>query len=264
MPALALNGYSLHYEISGDGPWLTLSHALAADHKMWDAQVTALSGQFRILRYDLRGHGLSSVPPSPWTFADLVNDVLALWDHLGIERSHFVGLSLGGMIGQYLALAAPERIDRLVLCSTSSGKGANPEAVAKLWEQRIAQVEAGGMASVVEATLNRWFTEPYHLDFPAEVARIGGLIAATPVAGYAACGRLIANLDTTDRLPKITLPTMVLAGDEDVGTTPAMAEAIAAAIPGSRFEVLPQASHLINIEQEELFNALLSAFLAPL
>jgi 3-oxoadipate enol-lactonase len=267
MPLAPLPGVDLHYEVSNQDtqlPWLTLAHSLAADHTMWDAQVEALAGRFRILRYDLRGHGQSSAPPAPWIFADLVNDVLALWDHLGIARSHFVGLSIGSMIGQYLALAAPQQIERLVLCSTTSGKGANPEAVAKLWEQRIAQVEAGGMAAVVEATLGRWFTEPYALDFPDEVARIGRTIAATPVAGYAACGRLIASLDTTARLPDIQLPTMVLVGDEDAGTTPAMAEAIAAAIPGSRLEVLPQASHLLNIEQAELFNALLDAFLSPI
>ncbi|GAB2180858.1 3-oxoadipate enol-lactonase [Denitratisoma sp. agr-D3] len=266
MPIAQLPGVDLHYEVSSQDaplPWLTLAHSLAADHTMWDTQVEALAGQFRILRYDLRGHGRSSVPPSPWTFADLVHDVLALWDHLGIARSHFVGLSIGGMIGQYLALDAPQRLDRLVLCSTSSGYGGNREAVAKLWEQRIAQASSAGLDAMVDGTLGRWFTEPYRLEAKEEMARIGGLIAATPVAGYAACGRLVASLDTTDRLPAIATPTLVLVGDEDAGTPPAMAEAIAAAIPGSRLEVLPQASHLLNIEQAELFNALLDAFLAP-
>jgi len=265
MPIAHLDGSDLHYQIAGDsGPWLTLSHSLACDLSQWDAQVEALSGQFRILRYDHRGHGQSSVPSTataPYTFAQFTGDVVALWDHLGIERSHFVGLSVGGMIGQYLALEYPQRLDRLVLCSTSSGYGNNREAVAKLWEQRIAQASSSGMGAMMEGTLGRWFTEPYRLEAKEEIARIGALIAATSLAGYAACGRMIATMDTTARLPAIATPTMVLVGDEDPGTPPAMAETIAAAIPGARLEVLPQASHLLNIEQAELFNALLMAFL---
>ena len=260
-----LNGTELAYVVEGrpNAPWLTLSHSLASDLTMWDAQVAALAQDFRILRYDHRGHGQSRVPVTGGgcTFAQLTADVVALWDHLGIARSHFVGLSMGGMIGQYLALDYPQRLDKLVLCSTSSGYGGNRDAVAKLWEQRIAQASQEGMQAMVEGTLGRWFTEPYRLEARDEMARIGNLIAATPLAGYAACGRMIATMDTAARLPAITTPTLVLVGDEDAGTPPAMAEAIAAAIPGSRLEVLPQASHLLNIEQAELFNALLMAFL---
>lgn len=255
-----LPGLRVHYDIQGSGPWLTLSNSLACDLTMWDDQMAALTRQFTVLRYDTRGHGGTSVTGGPYTFEALADDVRALWDALDIERSHFVGLSMGGMIGQHLALTTPDRLDRLVLCSTSSGYG-DPAAVAKLWEQRIAQVERDGMEAMVEGTLGRWFTEPTRLAQTDTMARIGDLIRATPPRGYIACGRMIPTLATTDRLSAITVPTMVLVGDEDAGTPPAMAEIIAQRIPGARLEIIPQASHLLNIEQSELFNELLLAFL---
>lgn len=261
MEAIEVQGNRIHYDIQGQGPWLTLSSSLAADLSMWDEQMAALAPRFRVLRYDMRGHGRSTIAQDACGFEDLTADVLGLWDALGIVRSHFVGLSIGGMIGQHLALAAPDRVDRLVLCSTSSGYGANREAVAKLWEQRIAQAQAGGMAAMVEGTLGRWFTEAYRLEERDLMTRIGAMIQGTSLAGYAACGRAVAGMDTTERLGRIAMPTMVLVGDDDAGTTPAMAEAIAAAIPGARYENISQASHLLNIEQAELFNALLLAFL---
>lgn len=268
MPVVDINGNRIHYDIQGEGPWLTLSSSLAADLSLWEGQMAALTPYFRVLRYDMRGHGRSTIAQDSCDFGDLTADVLGLWDALGIARSHFVGLSIGGMIGQHLALAAPERLDRLVLCSTSSGYGdkgsANREAVAKLWEQRIAQAQAGGMAAMVEGTLGRWFTEAYRLEEPEVMARIGAMIQSTSLGGYAACGRAVAAMDTTDRLGRITMPTLVLVGDEDAGTTPAMAESIAAAIPGARYENIPQASHLLNIEQADLFNVLLLAFLGTL
>lgn len=257
---LHCNGIDIRYDIQGSGPWITFAHSLASDLSMWDDQVAALSREFTVLRYDARGHGGSGVPPGPYRFADMVADVVGLLDTLGVARTHFVGLSMGGMIGQYLALVAPQRVDRLVLSSTASGHD-NPDAVAKLWEQRIAQVEAGGMRSMVEGTLGRWFTEPYRCERGDVMARIGALIAATPVAGYAACGRLIPTLDMTPQLPRIVAPTLVLVGEEDPGTVPAMAATIARGIPGARLELIPRASHLLNIEQADLFNELLLAFL---
>lgn len=254
------NGIDLYYETSaGHGrPWLTLCHSLACDLSMWDDQMAALAPHFNLLRYDLRGHGRSSAPDLTYRFETMVADLLGLYDHLGIARSHFVGLSLGGMIGQYLALDAPCRLDRLVLCSTSSGYGPGVE---RLWEQRIAQARAEGMGAMVDGTLGRWFTEPYRYERPEVMARIGDLIRATPLTGYAGCGRMVASLDTAPRLKDIQAPTLVLVGEEDNGTPPAMAEGIARAIPRARLEVLPQASHLCNVEQAELFNELLLAFL---
>ncbi len=258
MAQLCANGIDIRYEVRGNGPWLTLSHSLACDLTMWDAQVEALSSYFKVLRYDTRGHGGSSAPAGPYAFSDAVADLLGLLDALGIERTHFAGLSMGGMIGQHFALMAPERLDRLVLSSTHCrSQPAAREAVA----QRIALAETQGMAALVEPTLERWFTEPWRHEQTKELARIGRLIAATPVAGYAACSRMVATMDTLDRLPEIRARTLVVVGDEDAGTTPAMAATIAGAIPGARLEVLPQASHLLNIEQAQLFGMLLVQFL---
>ena len=261
MDVIRANGIDIRHDIQGSGPWLTLAHSLACDLSMWDDQIAALSGSFTVLRYDARGHGGSGVPPGPYRFADMVADVLGLLDALQVERTHFCGLSMGGMIGQYLALMAPRRVDRLVLCSTSSGHD-NPEALAKLWDQRLAQAATEGMEAMVEPTLGRWFTEPFLLGEKATMARVGALVAATPVAGYEACGRMIPTLDTAARLGEIKAPTLVLVGDQDGGTPPAMAETIARGIPGARLEVIPQASHLLNVEQADLFNALLLAFLS--
>lgn len=262
MATLKSNGIDIRYEIQGDGrrPWLTLCHSLACDLGMWDDQMNALGSRYTVLRYDIRGHGGSGAPDMPYSFDMMVADLMGLLDGLGVERTHFCGLSLGGMIGQHFALAAPQRLDRLVLCSTSSGYG-DGSGIAKLWEQRIAQARAEGMEAMVEGTLGRWFTEPYRFENAAVMERIATLIRNTPLAGYAGCGRMVASLNTTEALCAIQAPTMVLVGEEDAGTPPAMAEVIARGIPGARLEVLPQASHLCNVEQAELFNELLLAFL---
>ncbi|CAB1370754.1 3-oxoadipate enol-lactonase [Denitratisoma oestradiolicum] len=259
---LRLGDLEVRYRIEGrpDAPWLTLCHPLACDLSLWDAQMAALTPHFQVLRYDLRGHGGSSAPPGPYSFPLLVDDLLGLLDALGIARSHFVGLSLGGMIGQYFALTAPERLGRLVLASTTSALG--PE-VEPLWRKRIARAREGGMATQVESFLERWFTAPYRLDHPALMASIAGLICATPVEGYAACAALIPTLDITARLGAIRAPTLVLAGELDSSTPPAMAELITLSIPGARQDVIPDAAHLCNVEQSERFNDLLLEFLEP-
>lgn len=261
MSVVHANGVDIHYEVQGSGPWLTFSHALAGDLTLWDSQVKALAPYFTLLRYDTRGHGGSSTPPAPYVFPDLVQDVIGLWDALGVEHSHFVGLSMGGMVGQQLAVTAPERLDKLVLCSTSSSFAANREGVARLWEQRIAEVRSNGMAAVVDATLARWFTEPYRYANREQMERVARVMEATSPEGYAACGRMVAGFDLTGALAAIRASTLVLVGEDDAGTPPAVAEIIANAIPNARFEVFPQASHCLNIEQGSLFNLMLKAFL---
>lgn len=253
------NGIDIHYEVSGRGPWLTLSHSLCCDVSMWQPQLAALEPHFTVLRFDTRGHGGSDAPAGPYTFEQLTGDVLGLLDALGIERTHFCGLSMGGMIGQHLALKAPGRIDRLVLADTTSRM---PAEAAPLWAERIRIAQEKGMAAHVEPTLERWFTPPYRAAHPEVMERIGALIRATPVAGYVGCAEAIARIDVTDRLGGIASPALVIVGREDVGTPPAMAAAIAAAIPGARLEIIPEASHLSNIEQADAFNRLLLDFLA--
>jgi 3-oxoadipate enol-lactonase len=162
------------------------------------------------------------------------------------------------MIGQALALTAPDRLDRLVLTDTTSRYP--PEAQAA-WPGRIRQIEASGLEALVAPTLERWLTEPFRAEHPEVTARIGELIRTTPVAGYVGCCHAIANLSFTDRLATIKTPTLVLVGDQDVGTPPAMARELAAAIPGARLEIIPGAAHLSNIEQADIFNQLLIDFL---
>ncbi len=252
------NGIDIHYEISGSGPWVTLAHSLATDLTLWDELAAVLSQHFSVLRYDARGHGQTSAPGGPYSFPQLVDDLVGQLDALKIERTHFVGLSMGGMLGQHFALAAPERLDRLAIVSSTSR--IPPEAGA-LWAERVAVARAQGMQAHVEATLARWFTAPYRQSHPEVMARIGTLIAATPVTGFAGWGAAICTLDLTEKLGAIKTPTLVVVGAEDTGTPPAASQAIAAAIPGARLEIIPQASHQLVIEQAESFTRLLRDFL---
>lgn len=253
------NGIEINYEVCGSGPWVTLSHSLGCDLSMWEPQMAMLSNRCTVLRYDSRGHGRSGAPSGAYTLEQMADDVVGLLDALGVARSHFVGLSMGGMIGQHLALKAPERIDRLVLADTTSRYPAEAMAV---WQERIRIVSEQGMEPLVEATLARWFTAPYRAAHPEVMAHIGALLRATPASGYIGCCHAIPKIDLTERLKGLTLPTLVIVGDQDGGTPPAMACEIAEAIPGARLETIPNAAHLSNIEQAEAFNRLLLDFLS--
>lgn len=261
-----VNGIEIAYLIEPGAragrPWLVFSHSLAADHTMWAPQVAQFAADFNVLRYDTRGHGASDAPPPPYTLELLADDLRALLDAVGIERCHFVGLSMGGMIGQMAALRHPRRFDSLVLADTSSRY---PASMRPVWEERIAAVQgANGMAAIAPATLQRWFTAAFRRRELDTVARVGRQIRATPVAGYVGCARAIMTLDLTARLATIDLPVLVIVGEEDPGTPPAMAEEIVRAIPGARLERIPNAAHLSNLEQPQRFNAALRAFYARL
>lgn len=254
-----VNGIDIHYLLEGSGPVVTLAHSLASDLTLWDDVAAALSSRFTVLRFDARGHGQTSAPAGPYDFPLLVADLVGLLDALQIERTHFVGLSMGGMLGQHFALSHPERLDKLVLVSTSSR---TPPQARPLWDERIAVAKSQGMQAHVEATLARWFTAPYRETHPEVMAKIGAMIAATPVAGYAGWGAAIQTLDLSDKLGAVRAPTLVICGADDPGTPPAASEAIAAAIPGAHLEIVPSASHQLVIEQAETFQRLLLDFLA--
>ena len=258
MTTIRANGIDICYDIQGEGPCLILSHSLATDLSMWDDPMAALTPHFRVLRCDTRGHGGTSAPDGAYDFAWLTADVLWLMERLGIGRAHFCGISLGGMIAQHVALAAPEKIDRLVLVSTTSAYG--PEARA-LWAERIAAVRTGGMAPLMAPTLERWFTAPYRAARPEVMARVGAMIAATPAAGYIGCGQAIPLMDTTARLAQLRCPALVIAGADDAGMPPAMGRRIADHLPGARLKVIESAAHLCNIEQKDSFNSSLLEFL---
>ncbi len=252
------NGIEIHYTVEGDGPWVTLSHSLACDLRMWDEQARLLRDRFRVLRFDTRGHGRSAAPAGPYTLRELADDAFALLGALGIERTHWVGLSMGGMIGETFALEYPGRFDSLVLADTTSRR---PPDAQKMWGERIRMAEQGGMQAVVESTLARWFTESFRKARPDVMARIGDGIRRTPVAGFAGCCQAISKVDLVERLKEIRCPVLVLVGEHDHGTPPHMAREIHANLPGSEFVVIPSASHLSNIEQPELFNRALLDFL---
>jgi 3-oxoadipate enol-lactonase len=258
MNTVRANGIDIRYDVQGTGPWLLLSHSLATDLTLWDDQMAALTPHFRVLRLDTRGHGGSSASDMPYDFATLTADVLGLMDALDVERAHFCGISMGGMIAQHVALAVPTRIDKLALVSTTSGY---PPAARAAWDERIAAVRANGIEPLVAPTLERWFTAPYRAAHPDTMARIGNLIRATPPAGYIGSGQAIATLDVTEKLPALRCPTLVIAGADDAGTPPAMGQRIADNIPGACFELIESASHLCNIEQAADFNRFLLDFL---
>jgi 3-oxoadipate enol-lactonase len=245
----------LHHVLNGpfDSPVLVLSNSLGASLEMWAAQLPSLSGPFRVIRYDQRGHGKSPVPSGPYDIPDLGQDLLDLLDDLEVERAHFCGLSLGGMTGMWLAANAPERIDRLVLLCTTSYYG-TPE----MWQERAAAVRAGGTESIAEAGVGRWFTEDFREREPATVERFRRMIASTPDEGYAECCGAIERLDERDDLPKIKAPTLVIAGAEDPAAPPdPHARLLADRIPGSRLEIVEHAAHMANAEQPQIVTDLI-------
>jgi 3-oxoadipate enol-lactonase len=258
MAMMRVNDIEIRYDIQGDGPWLILAHSLATDLTLWDDNMAALTPHFRVLRFDTRGHGGSSAPAMPYDFAMLTADALGLMDALGIARAHFCGISMGGMIAQHVALAAPERIDRLVLISTAS---AYPPSAQAMWAERVAAVRERGIEPLVQPTLARWFTPAFSAAHPDVIARIAKLVRATSPAGYMGSCQAIATLATAERLATLRCPTLVIAGTDDVGTPPAMGQAIAERINGSRFELISPAAHLCNIEQAAQTGIMLQQFL---
>ena len=253
-----VNGIEVNYEIAGNGPWVTLSHSLACDLHMWDEQMDALTSKYKVLRYDTRGHGQTGATSGPYTLELLADDAHALLAHLGIKRTHWAGLSMGGMIGQTFALKYPGVFASLTLADTTSRY---PTEAAPIWADRIKLAETQGMAAVVDGTLARWFTEAYRKTNPPGVARVGKSIRSTPVAGFVGCCHAIPKIDVTQRLREIKCPALVIVGEQDPGTPVAMAREIHEALPGSELVILPSAAHLSNIEQQQAFNAALLAFL---
>lgn len=252
-----INGIQLNYVIDGAGPWLAMSHSLACDLSMWNEQVALLSKRFKVLRLDTRGHGKSDAPPGPYTLEMLADDAKAVFDALGARDVHWVGLSLGGMIGETLALKYPGALQSLVLADTTSRY---PAEAAPLWAERIKVAQTQGMEPLVEPTLSRWFTEPYRKARPERIKPIADAIRATPIAGYVGCCHAIPKINLTARLKELKRPALVIVGEQDSGTPVALAREIHENLPGSQLVVIPSAAHLSNIEQPEAFNRALTAF----
>jgi 3-oxoadipate enol-lactonase len=256
-----VNGVETYYEVHGKegAPWLTLSHSLACSVRMWDGEIEAFKDRYRVLAYDTRGHGASAAPAGAYTLEGLADDLHGLFAHLGIERTHFVGLSMGGMIGQTFALKYPGMFASLTLADTTSRY---PAEAAPIWSDRIRTAQERGMQPLVQPTLERWFTEAFRKAQPQVVARVGALIAGTPVAGYVGCSHAIPKINLTARLKDIRCPVLVVVGEQDMGTPVAMAREIHEHAPGSKFVVLANAAHLSNMEQPQAFDRAVSEFLA--
>jgi 3-oxoadipate enol-lactonase len=227
-------------------PTVMLSNSLGSTSAIWDPQVPALEERYRVVRYDHRGHGESPVPPGPYTVADLGRDVLALLDSLGVDRASFCGLSLGGMVGMWLAAHAPERIDRLVVLCTSAKLPREP------WLERARLVRAEGTEAVADVVVGRWFTPAFAARRPELVAKMRAMVAGTPAEGYASCCDAIAAMDLRDDLRAVRAPTLILAAADDPAIPPEHSAAIAERIDDARFAILQDAAHLPTIEQGEL------------
>jgi 3-oxoadipate enol-lactonase len=244
----------------GTGEAVLLVHAIGCDHRMWDALATDLAPRFRVVRMDVRGHGRSEVTPRPYSLGQLADDARGVLDERGIDKAHWVGLSMGGMIGQAFAIGHAGRLGRLVLANTTSSYGAEG---ATMWEARAKAVAEGGMAAITDLAMTRYFSDEFRAAQPEAVDAVKRRFLATTPQGYIGCCDAIRDLDFTRSLAKIRARTLVIAGEKDAGTPVAMSETIAANIPGARLAVIPGAAHLSAVENPTAFNALVAELHSP-
>lgn len=258
MPYLDLASHRLHYRIDGDiadRPWLLFCNSLGTDLGMWDRQVAALSQAYRVLRYDRRGHGLSSAPPAPYALSDLGSDVLELLDALSIDRAHFCGLSIGGLTGQWLAVHAGDRLGKVVLCATAARIGTREG-----WKARMEAVRKDGIGGLVATTADRWFTPDFVAAEPETVRDVLDRFSATSLEGYVGCCAALAEADFRGELDWISNPLLAISGEDDPVCPPSDLEAIAANVQRGRHVSLT-GRHIVNIESSSSFNAVLFDFL---
>ena len=250
-----------HVRIDGseDGPALVLSNSLGTDLRVWDRLVARLPSGLRIIRYDTRGHGLSASPPRPWSMADLAGDLADILDALDVRDAAICGLSVGGMVAQTLAAERLDLAGALILCDTAA-KIATPEE----WDRRIAAVEAGGVAALSGAVLERWFPPAFREGRPAELALWRAMLERTSTAGYCGVCEAIRDADLFESTHSLRLPTLALAGDRDGSTPPDLVRETAALVPGSRFEIVRGAGHLPCVDAPDETAALISGFLRDL
>lgn len=252
-----LENVRIHYDLAGpaSAPVLVFSNSLGENFSMWDPQLLVFQQQFRVLRYDTRGHGQSSISSGPYTIEQLARDVLALLDKLGFDRVHFCGLSMGGQTGMWLALNAPARLQKLVLCNTAAKIG-TPE----MWSTRVETVRRSGMKSISAAVIDRWFSADFRAKSPANVTSTKLMLESADPEGYIANCAAIRDFDVRDVIRDVHVPTLVITGTNDAATTPADGHYLADRIPGARYVEL-NAAHLSNIEDSKRFNHELSSFL---
>jgi 3-oxoadipate enol-lactonase len=260
---LPLKGRKISYDIIGpeSGPVVAFSHSLAADYGSWAEQVPALAAAgYRALRMDLRGHGGSTALPAPYTIDELADDVVTVLDALGVTRAHFVGLSIGGMIGQSLGLRHANRLLSLMLCDTQTQSP--PEGFGR-WAPRIeAANKAGSLEPIADETIGRWLTQEFRKNHPGRWQQIRDTIAGCTPLGYEGCARAIGNYNFTSRLGTVQTPTLVVCGTEDPSASPEATRRTASLFPNGAYNEFPGARHLPNVEQPDAFNRVLLDWLA--
>jgi 3-oxoadipate enol-lactonase len=252
---------ALHHEVAGpeDGHVVLMGASLGTTTAMWDAQAGPLAERFRVVRFDHRGHGGSPVAPGPYTIAEMGGDVLALLDALGVERASYAGLSIGAMIGTWVAANAPERVERLALIGTAAHLPP-PEG----WEERAAAVEqAGTVDAAADVVMSRWLTPGYAERNPDAAAKLRAMLVATSPEAYAACCRALGAMDLREDVRRIRAPTLVVAGAQDPSTPPEQGVAVAGAIAGSRYELLDPSAHIMAVERADDVTGLLLDHFAP-
>ena len=258
MASIKIGPVSLNVSVLGDAhaPPLILAHPLGARLEVWDALTPALAQKFRLIRFDARGHGGSSVPAGPYTLADLGGDVVAVMDELEVARAHFLGLSMGGVIGQWLMIFAPDRLDKLVLANTASHF---PDPA--VWNARIRAARGPGMAALAPAITERWLSADFRVARPETASMIEDMLRASDPQGYAACCAALRDADLRDAIRRAPpRPALVIVGDADASAPPARGAALAASLPGSRLVTL-KAAHLSCVEAESAFLSAVMAFL---
>ncbi|MEX6506383.1 3-oxoadipate enol-lactonase [Jiella sp. M17.18] len=257
MPFARVNGIVVHYRLEGEAgaPALVLINSLGTDFRIWDDVVARLSGSFRILRYDKRGHGLSEATPAPYAMATHVADLAALIDHVGLDKPLVVGLSIGGMIAQGYAADRPERLAGLVLMDTAHKIG-TPQS----WNERIEAIEAGGIAALAGPILERWFTPDYRRPDNPAFTGYANMLTRTPVEGYLGSCAALRDADYTEEARELALPVLCVVGDQDGSTPPDLVRSTSELIEGALFEIIAGAGHLPCIEQPEATAALVEDF----
>jgi 3-oxoadipate enol-lactonase len=259
MPTIkADDGTPLNVQIDGreGAPVLMFSNSLGTNLHMWDDQMAALSDEFHIVRYDRRGHGKSGAPKGPYSMERLGKDVISILDALKIDKIHWCGLSMGGMVGQWLGANAPQRINKLVLSNTSA---CYPDKTP--WNDRIKTVREKGLAAMVDGNMERWFTKGFREHAKDTMAKMKTMFVATPVEGYIGCCEAIRDMDFRESNPKVSVPTLIIVGAQDPATPPAAGEAIHKAIKGSQLASL-DAAHISNMEQPKAYTETLLKFLS--
>ncbi|MFC4171759.1 3-oxoadipate enol-lactonase [Microvirga sp. GCM10011540] len=258
MAFVRANGIVLHHQVLGraGGPTLVFMNSLGSDFRIWQEVVPAFLDRFQVVLYDKRGHGLSDAPPAPYTMDDHVDDLLALLDILNVERASLVGLSVGGMIAQRMAVRVPDRVQSLTLCCTAAKIG-----MSETWADRIAAVEKNGLESIVGNVLERWFTAEFRRSRADECAGWRNMLVRTPVHGYAGTCAAIRDADLTADAGRIAVPTLCVAGDQDGSTPPDIVRRTAELIPDARFELIEPAGHIPCVEQPVVLSRLIGQHL---